>query len=202
MHFSWQALFFVSILISSGSVTPLVFAQNDVSYVSPLKQFKNVTISVYDVKCKVGFDLVIKTSDDSPACVKPSTAQKLVEHGWGILKEQTVWFGYIPIACQQSPWEQFWNKSHPNAEWGRIAITSTIELQTIKEYFNASGITILDVKAIVLPSNLGMPPPQCGSPSGAVYFLVSVSDEIKMNIIGYNMLKTDPPSNPYLISIR
>src|SRR5438094_4269329 len=49
---------------------------------SPLKQFKSGT-SAKDVKCNQDLVLVIKKSDNSPACVKPDTAQKLVERGWG-----------------------------------------------------------------------------------------------------------------------
>jgi hypothetical protein len=49
---------------------------------SPLKQFKS-GIAANDVKCKEGLQLVIKGNDDSPACVKLDTAQKLVERGWG-----------------------------------------------------------------------------------------------------------------------
>ncbi|OLE40744.1 MAG: hypothetical protein AUF74_00190 [Thaumarchaeota archaeon 13_1_20CM_2_38_5] len=48
----------------------------------PLKQFKSGT-SATDVKCKQGFVLVIKKSDNSPACVKPQTSEKLIERGWG-----------------------------------------------------------------------------------------------------------------------
>ncbi len=38
-----------------------------------------------DIKFTKGFELIIKTEDNSPACVKPETAQKLVVQGWGIL---------------------------------------------------------------------------------------------------------------------
>jgi hypothetical protein len=34
------------------------------------------------VICKTEFQLVIKTEDGYPACVKPNTAQVLVERGW------------------------------------------------------------------------------------------------------------------------
>lgn len=51
-------------------------------HMSPLKQFKS-GIAANDVKCVQGFQLVIKSEDNSPACVKLQTAQKLVERGWG-----------------------------------------------------------------------------------------------------------------------
>lgn len=47
----------------------------------PLEQFKAGT-PANDVKCNDGLQLLIKAEDGSPACVKPDTAQKLVERGW------------------------------------------------------------------------------------------------------------------------
>ena len=38
-----------------------------------------------EVVCKEGFKLLLKINDDSPACVKESTAGKLIERGWGKL---------------------------------------------------------------------------------------------------------------------
>lgn len=49
---------------------------------TPLQQFRS-GIAANDVKCGQGFQLVIKSEDNSPACVKLQTAQKLVERGWG-----------------------------------------------------------------------------------------------------------------------
>ena len=51
-------------------------------YWSPLKQFKS-GISVSEINCKHEFQLIIKTRDNSPACVKEKTITKLVERGWG-----------------------------------------------------------------------------------------------------------------------
>jgi len=50
---------------------------------SPLKQLKN-GILPEDIKCKEGLILTIKISDGSPACVKPKTAEKLIERGWAL----------------------------------------------------------------------------------------------------------------------
>jgi hypothetical protein len=49
--------------------------------VSPLKQFRS-EIQSYEIICKEGLELVIKSSDGSPACVKPETKTKLIERGW------------------------------------------------------------------------------------------------------------------------
>jgi len=42
-------------------------------------------IPASEVTCKEGLDLILKSRDGSAACVKPSTALKLIERGWGML---------------------------------------------------------------------------------------------------------------------
>lgn len=81
MSHALKGLFFASILVLSGLILPFAFAQNATLILSPLKQFK-AGIFIFDIKCNQ--ELVIKTSDDSPACVKLQTAQKLVERGWAL----------------------------------------------------------------------------------------------------------------------
>lgn len=49
---------------------------------SPMEQIQLGSNST-DVQCKQGFDLIIKTHDNMPACVKPETAQTLIMRGWG-----------------------------------------------------------------------------------------------------------------------
>lgn len=48
---------------------------------SPLKQLAE-GIPLEKIKCEEGFILILKSSDDSPACVTPDTKQRLVERGW------------------------------------------------------------------------------------------------------------------------
>jgi len=50
---------------------------------SPLKQF-NLGIAPIDVKCRTGFELLLKSTTGTPACVTPSSADKLVSKGWGV----------------------------------------------------------------------------------------------------------------------
>ncbi len=58
---------------------------------APLKQLKS-GIPANEIKCNQGLVLIIKTSDNSPACVKPQTAQKLINRGWGsILYHSVLW---------------------------------------------------------------------------------------------------------------
>ena len=49
--------------------------------ISPKKQLE-LNIMKSKISCKQGFFKVIKTSDDSPACVKLNSVEKLVEKGW------------------------------------------------------------------------------------------------------------------------
>ncbi|MGI0097076.1 MAG: hypothetical protein ACREAJ_01680, partial [Nitrosopumilaceae archaeon] len=51
-----------------------------VSYLPPLKQFKSGVLW-FDVKCKTGLELVVKTSGH-PKCVKPTSVEKLVARGY------------------------------------------------------------------------------------------------------------------------
>jgi len=50
---------------------------------SPLKQFKSGT-SAQQVACNAGFELIIKATDNSPACVTHSSASVLIHRGWAI----------------------------------------------------------------------------------------------------------------------
>lgn len=70
--------------IKSSEYVATLFASSveDVEIVkSPLKQFK-AGASLADIQCRDNLLLVIKSSDDSPACVKPKTVEKLILRGW------------------------------------------------------------------------------------------------------------------------
>ena len=55
---------------------------------TPLKQYQS-GVAIKDISCNQDLQLVIKTEDGSPACVKPQTAKKLVERGWGTFPDST-----------------------------------------------------------------------------------------------------------------
>jgi len=50
---------------------------------SPLLQFK-LGITLDMIKCKPNLELVVKTSNNSPACVSPKNTSKLIEKGWAL----------------------------------------------------------------------------------------------------------------------
>lgn len=55
--------------------------QENVPVLSPLKQFE-AGVNSNEIVCKKNLELILKIHNNSPACVKPSTAEKLVLHGW------------------------------------------------------------------------------------------------------------------------
>jgi hypothetical protein len=57
-------------------------AVEGMSALPPLKQIKE-GVSPKDVECKTDMVLLLRSSGGSPVCVKPATADKLVEIGWG-----------------------------------------------------------------------------------------------------------------------
>jgi len=57
------------------------------SHLPPLKQISSGTLPE-NVTCKESLVLIFKATDNSPACVKQSTAQKLLERGWTELGHQ------------------------------------------------------------------------------------------------------------------
>jgi len=62
------------------------FAPSHPEYVGvdlPGKQIANGA-APHEVICSEGLELIFKATNGFPACVKPSTATKLVERGWGI----------------------------------------------------------------------------------------------------------------------
>ena len=48
---------------------------------SPLKQISS-GVDPKSVICREGFEMVFKAVDNFPACVKPTTVEKLIQRGW------------------------------------------------------------------------------------------------------------------------
>lgn len=55
-------------------------------HLPPIKQM-HVGIGALDVSCKADFQLVLKTINNLPACVSPSTANELVKRGWALSQD-------------------------------------------------------------------------------------------------------------------
>ena len=64
-----------------------------------LKQQLDEGIHIDEIKCKVEHVLMFKVTTDNPACVKPSTADQLIERGWGVMPRQHI----IKNSCEAAP---------------------------------------------------------------------------------------------------
>lgn len=60
---------------------------------TPLKQFKS-GVAAKDVTCKENLELILKTKDNSPICVKSDTAMTLIKRSWAMSSLKN--FGYNP----------------------------------------------------------------------------------------------------------
>ena len=56
-------------------------------HLAPLKQIR-VGLGALDVSCKDGYQLVLKSTNNMPSCVKPSTADELVKRGWALASDE------------------------------------------------------------------------------------------------------------------
>ncbi|HXG74644.1 MAG TPA: PEFG-CTERM sorting domain-containing protein [Candidatus Nitrosotenuis sp.] len=56
--------------------------ENEYADLPPLQQIE-AGVEPEHVACRSGMELLIKSSNGSPACVKPATAERLVQLGWG-----------------------------------------------------------------------------------------------------------------------
>ena len=73
--------YIIPVMICIVILTLVSNAYASTTLLSPLKQIKS-GVSLYDVKCKDGLELVVKASNNTPACVKPHTVWKLSGIGW------------------------------------------------------------------------------------------------------------------------
>jgi len=64
-----------------GEEVPAHCIKETILSIPPLQQLK-AGISANDIVCKQGFELVVKSKNNSPVCIKPSSVQKLVTWGW------------------------------------------------------------------------------------------------------------------------
>lgn len=89
------ALFSVLVSVLILGLTTQAYAPSHPEYVGfehPHKQMMYV-VQPEAVKCNQGLELIIK-HDQSPACVKPATAEKLQARGWGVIP---------PPCCKDMP---------------------------------------------------------------------------------------------------
>ena len=108
-----------------------VYAQN--SLASPVEQLRS-GVQVKDVKCKENFVLVIRESNEHPACVNPTSIVRLLSHGW-ITSEKFVTAHHLSI-----------NNSTKNTtaqeNTGTISKNITNHIELVTPLQNQNNITI------------------------------------------------------------
>jgi len=72
--------------LAQFSNVDLVRKISEINVLPPLKQ-TSLGINPEDVICKNNYELIFKSTDNSPACVKLETKQRLTERGWAINHE-------------------------------------------------------------------------------------------------------------------
>jgi len=72
-------------IFSPSEISAILANATDTILLAPKQQLELGITSEY-VFCKKDMKLIFKSSDNSPACVKPQTAEKLMERGWTIDK--------------------------------------------------------------------------------------------------------------------
>lgn len=156
----------------------------------PIKYQLSTGVLPDKITCSTGFVLMLKVSDSSPACMKSETAKKLVERGWGVLNEQTVWFEYTGIECKPTPWENYLPKMYANMS----TVIYLSEVDKIQSYFKEQQeITI--IQSLWTNYLNTHPPPLCGqSADFSYYFLVPQVDANKMTTLGYKQVYNVPSS--------
>ena len=109
-------------IFSPGNYCPANQPDYNSKYLSPKKQLE-LGIAPENVICNQGLELIFKSTDNSPACVKPKTAEKLFERGW--VESFPMWAERTSIQCET------WGKSN-----------------SIKSFYEEQGIAVYDTKTI------------------------------------------------------
>lgn len=76
---------------------------------TPLKQM-SMGVAAHNVKCKEGFERIFKTTNGMPACVKPSSVERLVEIGWASQKMMETSAANVPATI---PMHKGWYDGNP-----------------------------------------------------------------------------------------
>lgn len=84
------SLCLISLFLPVNASTSSKVQQNEDGHIhfmafetSPLEQFSN-NVTLESIKCSEGLEIIMKKSNGTPACVKPTTYAVLIERGWGI----------------------------------------------------------------------------------------------------------------------
>ena len=112
---------------------------NEKNSSSPLSQYK-LGIPLDKIRCKINFIFILKSTNFYPACVKPSTAEKLVSQGWATSNEQQ-----IQILQDLQPKKpttkikEFNETTITNTQTSEVKVTITPDFINGQRYLNFEG---------------------------------------------------------------
>ena len=140
-HYLRAAIFSIILIVAISIIIPNVFGQNETGDLrhlipkwlttkSPLEQY-NAGISANIVVCQGNLQLVIKTRDNSPACIKPETVNMLLGRGWA---ENTV-----------STISGFLEQNYRNATYRNGTVVDSHDID-VKLYPNGEGSPTIQVQ--------------------------------------------------------
>lgn len=142
-------LFAISSLIFSAQIS-YDYSYGIAYFPPPLKQIQDGT-DPSDVTCTEGLELVMKTSNGQPACIKPTSVEELIERGWAIIHvysnsdEQTLTRDMITLKGEV--WADNWFSLYLDED---LIIEDSISINTERS-FNSETFTF---DAATYPINL------------------------------------------------
>lgn len=156
--------------------------------IPPPTKLLKVGMRINDIQCSKDLILIQKSSRDSIACVKDSTAEKLIERGWTNLSKSkyqndttqqlTTWIGIIPTQCSNA-WDEYRFKlinENKTLFQDPLSYEERVEKEAllVQEFYEQQGAKIFD-KKIVFDVVKGDHCEGCSCNSGGhgIYFLVS-----------------------------
>ncbi|MDE1828719.1 MAG: hypothetical protein KGI25_00190, partial [Thaumarchaeota archaeon] len=156
-------------------VSTNAFAQQGSVLLSPLKQIQS-GILPQDVKCRVDFVLIINSESNIPACVRPTTEQKLLERGW-ITPEK--FEAMHPVMKSNE------NKIQQNTSINKILGNNTIQKERIlfSESNSTVPVTNSSESTILLPSGVSTPTISSTKPGIKIISIGMSPDPLKVGDI-------------------
>jgi len=138
-----------------------LFDNNKEIDIPPLQQLRisQKGYPLEKITCNSNLELIYKATDNSPACVKPKSVERLVSLGWALSNTESskIWIGVIPVQCG-NPWESYGvnildhypgtpEKHLPAPAYSPIEL-HRIDGLIIQQYYEDKGATIFERKFI------------------------------------------------------
>lgn len=145
-----KKIFFSFVILLIFSIIAPVYADIE----SPRKQFKR-GIPAEEITCKQGFDLVIRTNG-MPACVKPTTAEKMKNLGIGIIPKPIQKHAVIPnVSIREIPLENSQNEIQTIPASSKSIVNFYVTDHDLNIAHN--GVEVIDIEGLLEFTINGIP---------------------------------------------